>query len=80
MGVAGEINTRKNSYSKKLFQRSYVLEYLVQKRNVYIFVGLILNNIIKASVTVTEPKAGLNGMTNMLTSFLKGWMPNRLLP
>ncbi len=43
MRVAGEINTRKNIYIKKLFQRSFVLLYLVRKRNVYMFVRLILN-------------------------------------
>ncbi len=60
MRVAGEINTRKNIYTKKLLQRSYVfLEdklYLVRRRNVYVFVRLLLNHIIKASVTVIEPR------------------------
>ncbi len=76
MRVAGEINKRKNIYITKPVQRNCVSHkyqlYSVRMRNVYIFVGLILNNIIKASVTGAEPKAGFNGMTNMLTSFLKG--------
>ncbi len=76
MRVAGEINKRKNIYITKPVQRNCVSHkyqlYSVRRCNVYVFVRLILNNIIKASVTVTEPKAGFNGMTNMLTSFLKG--------
>ncbi len=72
MRMAGEINTRKNIYTKKVIsaQLCFII-FSAEAQCVHIGETDFIH-IIKASVMVTEPKAGFNGMINMLTSFLKG--------